>query len=180
MGDLSGEISAISVRLATIQDVAELMSLNEAWQYSRLDDPSKGFLSYAFNEDVFLKAIENSDCVVAVDCQIVVGYYLTYHSSKGLSKKTYKSAVAQLKQRLAAEHRVALGAQAVININYLGKGIRQQLFIGFKALLRDRFDFVLSRIKSTNLKAQSAHDKDGWRLVYEDNEFDYVLLRICE
>lgn len=172
--------TTISVRQAELSDLENLMALNKKWQKHLLQDYSRGFLSSNFSVETFECAIANSDIVVCDTGQFLAGYYLTYNTASRDILKSYESILGDLfhKNIINSFHKIGLGAQAVVDRDFQGKGLRETMLTELLKLVNNKYDFLLSKIARLNTRAWNGHNKDGWKLVGEDHQFFYVILQI--
>lgn len=174
------QTKAMNVRQGRLSDLENLMSLNQKWQKHLLPDYSHGFLSSVFLADTFKCAINNNDIVVCDTGKFLVGYYLTYNTASKDILKSYQKIISELldKKEIETYHKIGLGAQAVVDKDFQGNGLREKMLSELMKLLDKKYDFLVSKIARQNTRAWNGHNKDGWKLVGEDELFFYVILKV--
>ena len=170
----------INIRQAELSDLKNLMELNQKWQKHLLPDYSRGFLSSTFVKETFECAISNKDIVVCDTGQFLAGYYLTYNTASKDILKSYENIITKLlkTKEIEVSDKVGLGAQAVVDKEFQGKGLREAMLRELLKLAKSKYDFFVSKIARQNTRAWNGHNKDGWRLIDEDDQFFYVILKV--
>lgn len=170
----------MTIRRAELSDLKELLSLNQKWQKHLLPDYSRGFLSSTFLDETFECAIKNKDVVVCDAGQFIAGYYLTYNTASKDILKSYENIIVKLleNKQIEAANKVGLGAQAVVDKDFQGTGLREAMLTALLKLVRNKYDYLVSKIARQNTRAWNGHNKDGWKLVDEDADFFYVILKV--
>ncbi len=74
--------------------------------------------------------------------------------------------------------RVGLGAQALVDKDYQGQGLRTELLQLLLKQLLGQYDYIFSTISKENPRAFKAHSKDGWKVVLEDEQVYSVFLPV--
>ncbi|MFT4247791.1 MAG: hypothetical protein QM581_07100 [Pseudomonas sp.] len=170
----------MDIRLGQPTDIYNLISINHKWQRHLLNNNKNGFLSASFDFPTFDTLINNGEIVVAYNDLILAGYYLINNYSQDGVLKIHKQIVDSLKTKEVIPHnsKVGLGAQALVDIEYQGTGLRSLMLNELTLALKNKFDFLFSTISKENPRAFKGHTKDGWIVVEEDENVYSVILKV--
>jgi hypothetical protein len=174
----SGEIFSVEIKKATATEIPGLTDINNRWQKEMLgNDITRGFLSASFSYDIFKLLVESNEVVVAILDDKVVGYYLVNSiSSDGVLFK-HSHIVDALKLKAIIPYvNVGLGSQALVEKDFQGSKIRKLMLNELVKLMKDKYQYLFSTISKQNTRAFSAHTKDGWTVVDEDEDTHHVIL----
>ena len=170
----------MDIRVGQFNDIDNLISINHKWQRHLLSNNKNGFLSASFDFQTFEALINNGEIVVAYNDSTLAGYYLINNYSQDGVLKIHKQIVDSLKAReiIPANSKVGLGAQALVDIEYQGTGLRSLMLNELTRSLKNKFDFLFSTISKENPRAFKGHTKDGWTVVDEDENVYSVILTV--
>lgn len=174
---LDYEIDLI-VRPANIDDISALVELNESWQKEHLNNNfSNGFLSARFSPKDFEIIVLNNEIVVSIIENVLIGYYLVNNYSERVLKIHNENVnYLKTKKKIPNDSKVGFGAQALIQKEFQGYGIREVMLSQLVLQLQTKYDVLYSTISKDNLKAFNAHTKDGWIVVEETFEKYFVII----
>ncbi len=177
---VAGSIVGIIVRVALMTDLDSLLCLNEKWQKVNLSNLKDGYVGAVFAPTTFLELMDRKQVVVADLNGIIVGYYLlNNYSREGIIGK-HELIVSKLRGEglFGDNDQVCVGAQAVVDTDYMGKGIRQAMLTKLTDTVKNKYQFLFATIAKDNLRAYKAHTNDGWKVLGEDGQLYYVVYKI--
>ena len=173
----------ITIRQANEIDTNGLFDLNNKFQFHldrKVEQQKTGFLLNApLSKADFSRIIKNEEIVVACCGDRVVGYFLvdTCSDTPNLvhSKQELKTLISL--HVIPGHLKIAPRAQVVIDADFQKSGIYKQLIGSLASLIRGKFDGILGIVAKNNPKLM-AHEKVGWTVVKEDNDWFYVLYHL--
>lgn len=171
----------IEVRSATKNDLVYLVQLNQKFQKSILGNKIQdGYVGAAFSTETFLELINRNQIVVTQFQQRLVGYYLLNNFSKDGVIGKHEDIVNELKskQKIAKELSICVGAQAIVDNEFMGSGIRPLMLQRLAQNVQGKFDYLFATIAKDNPRAFKAHTRDGWEVVDEDNILYFVVYKL--
>lgn len=171
----------IEIKQPTKNDINTLVELNAKWQLAALNGSTKqGFLSGVFNELFFDELIQNNAIMVAYYNNNIVAYMLTAnHSNEGLLQ-VHKDEVAKLKteNKIEKNATVAVGIQTAVETAYHGSGLIVLIRNEFRALLKNRFQYLFTTIAKANERSFASATKYGWQVVGDDEHHYFLILNV--
>ncbi len=167
----------INIRLAEIDDIKSIQNLNHKWTITSLDDIDKehGFLfCEEYQLEDLIKTVEANEIAVAIFEDNLVGYYINDNYSHLLEKN--KLGIEKSKQLglIMPEARVSKRTQIVVEKEFQRLGLPSAMLDFIKPYLTPKYDFLFSIGRNDNPK-RIAHEKAGWKVIYED-EFNYYCI----
>jgi len=169
--------NTFEIRLAKLEDINEIQILNRKWTVKSLDFDNKndGFLfCEEYKPEDLKKIIESKEIAVATTKNEVIAYYINDNHSHLLSQ--YESAIKQLIQDdiISENLRVSKRTQIVVEKDFHRLGLPSQMLKLLKPYLTIKYDLLFSIGINENPK-RIAHEKAGWKIVYE-NDFNYYCI----
>lgn len=157
-------------RVANIEDLYIILALNQKWTVTSLDnvDRENGFLFCTnYNPDDLTKIIEANEVALATYQNQLIGYYI--NDSYSYLTEKYSNAINMLKENgtISPEKRVSMRTQIVVDKEYQRMGVPTEMLSVLKPILRKKYDFLFSIGRNDNPK-RIAHEKAGWKIVWED------------
>ena len=73
---------------------------------------------------------------------------------------------------------VCVGAQAIVDVEFMGTGIRQLMLYKLIENMKGKFDYLFATIAKDNHRAFKAHTRDGWQILGEDDSLFYVVFKV--
>lgn len=171
----------VVIENAVDTDARQLMQLNSKWQKATLgENISDGYVGALFSADTFLELIQRKQVVVARTDNNIIGYYLLNDFSKDGIIGRHEDMVAQLKSEEVIDHasRICVGAQAIVDRAYMGSGIRKLMLDKLVANMKHSYDYLFATIAKDNTRAYTAHTRDGWKVIGEEEQNYYVLYKV--
>lgn len=177
----NGNSITVLIRNANEKDIEQLMPLNQKWQKAALTQTLKnGYLGASFSQETFSELIAKNQVVLAEFDKNIIGYYLLNNVSKDGVIGMHAAIVTHLKSNGGIDEKlkVCVGAQAVVDKDFMGSGIRLFMLTKLVDNVRNSYDFLFSTIAKDNPRAYKAHTKDGWFVVDENETLFYVLYKV--
>lgn len=167
----------INIAAAGLEDIPALMSLNQQWQKSSLQDTGNGYVGAAFSNETFTELIKRRQVVVAYDGAILAGYYLLNDYSKEGIIGRHEDIVNELQASgvIAASLKIGIGAQTIVDTPYMGSGIGRAMLHELANAINGRFDELFGTIAKDNPRSLKAHTGMGFRIVGKEAGLYYVL-----
>lgn len=166
---------------ATSENITQLSALNQKWQKGKEATASgNGYVGALFSADTFAQLIDKKQVVIAMDEQILAGYYLVNNVSKNGVIGLHQDIVDRLRSRgtIAQHLRVAVGAQVIVDTPYMGTGLAKAMLLQLAENIRGRFDYMFGTIAKDNPRSLNAHKRIGIDIVGEDDHLYYILYHI--
>ena len=170
----------VTVRNATLADINHLMTLNQKWQKQNLENINNGYIGARISEGTFQELIKKDQVSCALFNGEIIGYYLLNDVSKDGIIGTHQEIVETLKSagKLNKQLKICVGAQAVVDKDYMGSGIRQLMLANLKQNMQGKFDYFFATIAKDNPRAFTAHTRDGWEVIDENDNLFYVIFKV--
>lgn len=170
----------LNIRLATLDDIDAIQNLNQKWTINSLDliDKENGFLfCETYKQDDLKKIITAKELAVACFQGQVIGYIINDNFSHLLEK--YDRAIKKLKQEgiIASNLSISRRTQIVIEKEFHRMDIPSAMYDFLKPYLTTKYDLLFSIGRNDNPK-RIAHQKAGWKIIYEDNINYYVVYNL--
>lgn len=182
--DVEEQKFEVLIRPGEAGDEILLHELNRKWLKEAVrNDLSRGFLTSLYSPEEFRQIIDAKEIVVAeINCQDkLLGWYLVNNSVHNEVYEKNINKIQELKKNLFIHFnaKVAIGAQALVEGRFQGKGVRQSMLQLLNKSFIGKYDYMFSSIKKDNTRANKAHLLDNWQLIgNEDKERVYVIYKI--
>jgi len=171
----------VIIENALVSDIEQLVLLNSKWQKATLGENTRnGYLGALFSAETFLELVQRKQVVVARSDSNIIGYYLLNNFSKDGIIGRHEDIVARLKGERIIDRalKICVGAQAIVDAAYMGTGIRKLMLDKLVANMKGRYDYLFATIAKDNLRAYTAHTRDGWKVIGEEEQNYYVLYKV--
>lgn len=154
----------IKLRPGFPENAEKLVLLNRKYLKTNIPQSQlqNGFLGFLYTAGEFRKIISRNEIAVASDGYKIIGYYLVNsncnHDDHNIQLTIIKqlSAMGKFKQ----SDKIAIGSQAIVEIDYLGKGLSKKLIKFLSASLAMHYDYLFGCVFKTNVKAYKVHTKE--------------------
>lgn len=132
----------------------------------------EGFVTWLYSLELLEQLHQLAPSVVVKDGERVVGYALTTlreaatfqtdleEMFANFSKVTYKG-------KSLFDYRFYCMGQICVDKAYRGKGIVGMLYQKHKEVYGPQYDFILTEISTANPRSQKAHERVGFRTIYQ-------------
>lgn len=171
----------VFIENAVVTDIEQLVLLNSKWQKTTLGNNIRdGYVGALFSAETFLELIQRKQVVVARSGEQIIGYYLLNNYSKDGIIGRHEDMVARLKDKRIIDPalRICVGAQTIVDTAYMGSGIRKLMLDKLVANMKDSYDYLFATIAKDNTRAYTAHTRDGWKVIGEEEQNYYVLYKV--
>lgn len=152
--------------------ILSLQKQNLAVHLSEAEIASQGFVTVAHSFDDLAKmnAIEQS--AIAKDNQRVIAYLLamTARSKQDIPVLVPMFEIfekIEFEERTLADYHFIVVGQVCVDKAYRGQGVLDRLYRFYRDRFRDRYDFAVTEIASTNLRSLKAHARNGFRTIHQ-------------
>jgi hypothetical protein len=170
----------VVIRSADQPDIANLSGLNKKWQKTALSGNIKdGYIGAAFSDVTFSELISRDQVIVAYFNDALIGYYLLNDFSKDGVIGRHAEIVAMLKKggKIAAGAKICVGAQVVVDSAFMGSGVRWLMLSHLMKNVEGVYDYLFGTIAKDNHRGFTAHTRDGWKVIDEDEDLYCVLYK---
>jgi len=149
--------------VASQDHVIGMLALNQAWQRQALTGTEHGFLSVMYDQ-VFMEAVvaKGEALVLTTGRQEVAGYVLVNTVQDNPRLQAIQRNYLQIRPEAAAES-VAFGYQAVLALEFHGKGAFDKLLQVSFSHYAKRYRRLVSTIQKDNHRSVKAHSRQGWQ-----------------
>jgi hypothetical protein len=170
----------VIVRNANEKDIYNLLFLNRKWQKVSLKSIKDGYIGAEFSESTFNKLIQMNQVSCAYLNDQIIGYYLLNNVSKDGIIGRHEDIVTKLKNngKLPEQLKICVGAQAVVDTHFMGSGIRVLMLEDLNRNMKGKYEYLFATIAKDNPRAFSAHTRDGWVVIDEDESQFFVLFKV--
>ena len=167
----------VGIRLAEIRDLESMQRLNQKWTVTSLESCNKenGFLfceTYKTND--LTKIIKANETAVAMHNDKIIGYYINDNDSALIERHSH--AINELKSKgiIDRSFNVSKRTQIVVEAAFQKQGIPAAMLTFLQPMLFKRHHLLFSIGRNDNPK-KIAHQKAGWKIVFENDEIYYCI-----
>ncbi len=144
----------------------------------------EGFVTASYTLEFLKYMHEAHPSVIAKDGDEVVGYALVATHAVSHQHDLLKGLFSEIdaleyKGLIMKGRRYVVVGQLCVGKGYRGKGLAKRMYDFFRDALREKYDFALTDVVSSNLRSLRAHEKTGFivagTLQYGGVDWDLVL-----
>ena len=162
-----------------LEGILSLQNKNLSQRLTKEEIESQGFVTVKHNYDQIKKLNHLEKHLIAKDAEKVIGYVLamTKESKTELpilipmfdifSKLLYLG-------KIIADHHFIVVGQVCIDKNYRSRGIFDQCYQQYKNYYRNKYDFAITEIVSTNTRSLKAHKRIGFEEIHSYKSPDNI------
>lgn len=134
----------------------------------------------AFSNETFTELIHRNQITVTDFNNKIIGYYLLNNFSKDGIIGKHEDFVSMLKQKdkISKLLNICVGAQAVVDTEFMGSGIRSLMLDTLVGNMKGRYEYLFATIAKDNPRAFKAHTRDGWIVVDDEENLFYVIFKV--
>ena len=156
----------ITVRLAVEEDIHLIMKMNKHWIADDINkiDKSYGYLNVdAFVYDDLMRIINNKEIVIALDGDVIAGYYLFDNFSNTAYLEKHKTVINTFMKEgvISKDKRISLRMQCVVDRSYQMNGLSKHMFSKLLLEVSSKYDLYFASVSIENPKYK-AHINIGW------------------
>jgi len=170
----------IIIRAAQLSDVDDLIRLNNKYLLNHLteEQKQKGFVRVEYEREYLQQIITNKEIVVALDYDLVIGYYLIGRTSNNDRLVYQREKLLLIFNDEKKIEKIGYGAQAVIEKEYRGNNLLQLMLNELIKQLNGKYEILFSSVTKINNSALKAHTAGGYKVLAEDDDKFYVGLKL--
>lgn len=154
-----------------LSQILELQKNNLPQNLTADEMKSQGFVTVAHSLEDLQKLNNQEQHLVMKDGDTIVGYLLamTKYSRNDIpvlipmfnvfDKLAYKN-------KLIAEYNYIVVGQVCIDKNYRGMGLLDQSYAAYKLFFKEKYNFAITEIATTNTRSIQAHARIGFLEIY--------------
>ncbi|HMG68556.1 MAG TPA: GNAT family N-acetyltransferase [Chitinophagaceae bacterium] len=150
-----------------LSDILDLQKMNLALNLSESEIRSQGFVtvSHSFQDIKKLNAYEQH--VIIKDKEKIVGYLLamTKHSRNDIPVLVPMFELfdrIEYKKKLISAYNYIVVGQVCIHKEYRGLGLLDQCYAAYKNFFKEKYDFAITEIATSNIRSIRAHKRIGF------------------
>jgi hypothetical protein len=169
----------MQIILATSYHIDQIISLNRKYLITQLSNEQlqNGFIRIAYNREEFEIIIENKEIVIAVDNEMIVGYFLIGRMSGNPALEQQKNKAIDLINTFNISFdKIGFGCQVCIENEYRNIGLSRQLLNFLLTYLDVKYSYLLSTISNENLTSLQNSTKIGWEIL--EPKSNYYIYKI--
>jgi L-amino acid N-acyltransferase YncA len=154
-----------------LKGILSLQKENLAQGLTRDEIKSQGFVTVCHSYDQLKKMNDHENHVIAKDNDKVVAYVLamTQHSRFDipiLLPMFEAFGAISYKGKKITDYNYLIVGQVCIDKAYRGQGLFDNCYAAYKKHFRQKYDFAITEIASTNLRSLNAHKRVGFQEVH--------------
>lgn len=170
----------------SVEDLSEIITLQKRNLLQNLKDSEmkhQGFLTVAYTIDELKKMHDKEYNIIAKDQNKIVGYILA------MTKKS-KADIPILipmfdcfdkikhQGKVISNYNYIVVGQVCIDKEYRGKGLFDGSYETYKNNFKNKYDFAITEIATTNTRSRAAHKRIGFEEIYAYKDFNGTEWRI--
>lgn len=163
------------LRLAHLNDIANLVELNNAWFKPNLKNQVNGFLSVKYDDSYFASIIANNDLIVFTHADRLVGYALVNTIIRTAHIDDIQNEY-NLIYPLSTFKNIAFSYQILIDSGYQGMGFFQKAEEEYIGYFKKKYDLIVSTVSKENHRSIAAHRKTGWSFLETQKNY-YIITK---
>ena len=165
-------LSTIVTTQKELQQIIQLSHQNQRTQISEEEKKSEGFITWNYSFQLLEKMNAQHPHVIIKDENKVVGYALVAfkearHFHPDLEVMIHQLEDLNYKSKKLSDYKYYVMGQICIDKVYRGKGLFEKLYQKHKELFKNKFDFVVTEISTSNARSLRAHEKVGFKTIYK-------------
>ncbi|MDJ1496421.1 GNAT family N-acetyltransferase [Cytophagaceae bacterium DM2B3-1] len=168
-------MSVIITRLSTDDEIEQLLKLqhkNLARNNSPQTIESQGFVTVEHTFDLLKQMNQAEPQIVARDGEKIVGYALVMLKEFRQSIPVLEPMFAMLSEiylsnKVLSDYHYYVMGQICIDEQYRGQGLFDQLYLGQKEQLKDRYELCITEVATRNQRSMNAHRRVGFESIHE-------------
>lgn len=168
----------MQIILATLSHIDQIIALNRKYlitQLSNNEQLQNGFVRIAYNREELQLIIANKEIVIAVDNEMIVGYYLIGRKS-GSPALAYQRNFALTINEGMAINTIGYGCQVCIDESYRNNGLFAQMLQILVSQVKVKYNYLLCSVSNANLASLNTHLNNGWKTMGTIENTNYLLL----
>jgi L-amino acid N-acyltransferase YncA len=157
-----------TILLPTHKHINQIRQLNYKYLIDNLTDIQKqnGFVRIAYESENLMEIINNKEIVIALDNNVVVGYYLIGKTSEIPTLNYQKNkAIYLCENHNIPFDSIGYGCQVCIDEEYRNKGLFKSMIENLSAIVGNKYSHLLCSISEDNNVSLKSHTNNGWQLI---------------
>lgn len=169
----------INTRIGIKQDIPYLVNLNKDWYKPNLQNTNDGFLSVIYDYIFFETIIANSDVLVFLSKNKVVGYVLvnTVIETNHITK--VKTEFFRYKPE-SKNMNIAFSYQILFDKPLQGTGFFYEAKNQYVKHFEQKYDLLVSTVSKENFRSIKAHKKAGWSFLDTSDNYFLIVLSLTK
>ena len=154
-----------------LEGILLLQNVNLALSLTREEIQSQGFVTVNHTYDQLKKLNDYEKHIIAKDKENVIGYVLamTHHSKTDIPilipMFTVFSTIMYAGKKITDYDFLVVG-QVCVDKNYRRHGIFDNCYNEYEKHYKDKYDFAITEIASTNIRSLNAHRRIGFKEIH--------------
>lgn len=155
-----------------LHQIVELSKTNNKENTSPLEKADQGFISWQYSFELLKQMHSLHPSVIVKDGETLAGYAIVALKEASSFHKDLATLISTLenidynKKKLRNYNYYVMG-QVCVDKAYRGKGVFDMLYQHHKKLFQNKFDFVVTEISVKNTRSIRAHEKVGFKEIYQ-------------
>lgn len=169
-----------TIQVPTYTHIDKILALNRKYLLTHLSNQEKenSFIRIEYSKDDIKRIIDHREIVVALNDNVVIGYYLIGRKSQNPALAYQLKKVIEIFKEPNTADKVGYGAQAILEKNYRGGELLNRMLKKLIQELNNIYTVLFSSVTKINQGALKAHSKGGYKILDEDDTKYYVGLFI--
>ena len=150
-----------------LSQIRELQKNNLPQNLTVIAIKSQGFVTVSHSLEDLIKLNSHEQHLVMKDGDTIVGYLLamTKYSRNDIPVLIPMFNVfdkLEYKKKLIAAYNYIVVGQVCIDKNYRGLGLLDNSYAAYKSFFKEKYDFAITEIATTNIRSINAHKRIGF------------------
>lgn len=167
-------MTLIATQTATDKDLQQILDLQQCnlrGLHSQADEKAQGFLTVTHNLEVLRQMHQLEPSIIVKDGDVLAGYALVMPQACSTIVPELLPLFAGLKalsynNKPLSQYRYYIMGQICVAGAYRGKGVFDLLYHTHRALLQNKYDFVITEVATRNTRSMRAHERVGFELLH--------------
>ena len=160
-----------------LSGIIDLQKSNLAQNLTKTEMQRQGFLTVAHSLSTLKKMQAQERNIIIKDQNKIIGYLLAMTKKSRLDIPILIPMFeifdkVQYNGKLVSEYNYIVVGQVCINKNNRGKGLLNNCYEIYKNYFKNKYDFAITEIATTNKRSINAHKRIGFEEIYKFKDFN--------
>lgn len=170
----------VEIRFGRKKDIIEILNIQTYWLGQNHENTNGFLFGEPYKYDDIDTLINVNQVAVAYKDDKVCGYFLFDNYSNNTTTNKYRNFINELiilEKLKPLKDSICPRAQIAIDKSFLGLNISKSLTKYLQENSPKKFTFIFSTVSKKNAKIKK-HLDNGWKIIGENNELLFVLLKV--